>query len=63
MNKKSHIFGVYMYWLAAAQQTRTAELPTFFERFQTKERVLRFNKTKSRDENAFNGHYFGTEGN
>ena len=48
MSKKSQIFD---------------RLPAFFERFQTEERVLRINKTKSSDENALNGNHFGTQGN
>ena len=52
-----------MYQFAAAQQTRTAELPAFFlRRFET-ERVLRVNKGKITGENTFNGDYFGVEGN
>ena len=34
------------------QKTSTAELPAFFERFQTEEHVLRVNKIQSSDENA-----------
>ena len=52
-----------MYQFAAEQQTSTAKLLALFERFQTEERVLRVNKTKSSDENAFNGSNLGTEGN
>ena len=36
-------FGVYMYYLAAAQQTSTVKLQSFFFRFQTEERVLKVN--------------------
>ena len=35
----------------------------FSQRFQTEERILRVNKTKITDENAFNRNNFGTEGN
>ena len=33
-----------MYQFAAEQQTSTAKLPAFFQRFQTEERVLRVNE-------------------
>ena len=35
-----------MYQFAAEQQTSTAKLPAFFQRFQTEERVLRVNRLK-----------------
>ena len=41
-----------MYTFAAAQQTSTAKLPPFFERFQTKERVLRINAVENKIPNA-----------
>ena len=63
MSEKSQIFGVYMYYFAAPQQTSAAKLPAFFQRFQTKEHVLSINKTKSSGENAFHGYHFETEGN
>ena len=37
----SRAFGAYMYYFAAAQQTSTAKLPGFFQRFQIEEHVLR----------------------
>ena len=52
-----------MYWFAAQQQTSTAKLPAFFLRFQTKERILRVNKSKITCENTFNGDHFEIEGN
>ena len=39
------------------------KLTAFFQRFQTEERVLCLNKTKSTGENAFNGDHLRTEGN
>ena len=57
------MFGVFMYQFAAAQQTNKAKLPAFFQRFQTEELVLRFNKTKSTGESALNGDYFGSKSN
>ena len=39
------------------------KLPAFFQIFQTKERVLRVNKSKITDEKAFNGDHFETEDN
>ena len=45
------------------QQTSPVKLPVFFFRFQTKERVLRVNKTKITGENTFNGYYFEIETN
>ena len=45
------------------QQTSPVKLPAFFFRFQTKERVLRVNKTKITGENTFNGDYFDIESN
>ena len=45
------------------QQTSTAKLPAFFQSFQTEERVLSVNKTKSTGKNAFNGDHLGPEGN
>ena len=35
-----------MYQFAASEQPSTAKLPTFFQRFQTKQQVLRVNKSK-----------------
>ena len=43
LSKKSQTFGVCMYYFAAAQQTSTAKLPAFFQKFQADERVLRVN--------------------
>ena len=40
-----HIFGIQMYQFAAVEQTGTAKLLAFFQRFQTKEHVLRVNKS------------------
>ena len=51
-----------MYQFAAAQQTSTAKLRSFFQKFQTEERRLRFNKSKITGENSFNGDHFVTEG-
>ena len=44
------------------QQTSTVKLPTFFWRFQTKERVLKVNKSKITGKNTFNGYHFDIEG-
>ena len=52
-----------MYEFDAAQQTSTAKLPPFFQRFQTEVHPLKVNETKITSENAFNGYHFGTEGN
>ena len=52
-----------MYYFAAVQQPSTAKLLAFIQRFQTEERVLGVNKTKSSDKNAFNGDQLWTEGN
>ena len=52
-----------MYYFAAVQQPSTVKLPAFIQRFQTEERVLGVNKTKSSGKNAFNGDHLGTEGN
>ena len=38
------------------------KLPTFFQRFQSKERLLRVNKSKITSENTFNEDHFETEG-
>ena len=48
---------------AAVQQTSTLNLPAFFLRFQTEERILRVNKSKITDENPFNGDHFEIEDN
>ena len=53
-----------MYQFPAAQQTNTVKLPAFFFfRFQTKERVLRVNKSEITGENAFDGDLFEIEDN
>ena len=41
MDKTSQIFAVKMYQLAAAQQTSTAKLAAFFQKFLKKVRLLR----------------------
>ena len=51
---------VLVFYCAA---TVTAKLLAFCQRFQTKECILRVNKSKSTGENAFNGDHLGTEGN
>ena len=43
---------------AAAKQTSTVKLPAFYLRVQTKERVLRVNKSAVTGENAFHGDLF-----
>ena len=43
-----------MYQFAAMQQTNTAKLPAFFQRFQTEMHVLKVNETKITPENAVN---------
>lgn len=48
---------------AAAQQTSTARLLAFYQRFQTEEPTLRVNGAKITIENAFNGGHFGSESN
>ena len=45
------------------QQTSTVKLPTLFFRFQTKERVLRVNKSEITGENAFNADLLEIEDN
>ena len=40
------MFGVYMYFFAAAQETSAAKLPAFFLRFQTEEGVLTIKNLK-----------------
>ena len=52
-----------MYQFAAAEQTSTEKLQSFFQRFQTEECVLRVNKSQITGENTFNGNHFGTECN
>ena len=39
LSKKSQTFGVCMYQFAAAQQTSTAKLSAFFQRFETKQGI------------------------
>ena len=38
-------------------------LPAFFYRFQTEERLLRINKSEITAENTFNGDHFADKGN
>ena len=45
------------------QQTNTVKIITFFLRFQTKELVLRVNKSEITGENTFNADHFETEAN
>ena len=52
-----------MYLFAAAKQTSTVKLPAFYLRVQTKEHVLRVNKSAVTDENAFHGDLFEIEDN
>ena len=52
-----------MYYFGAAQQTSKVKLPAFFLRFQSKEHVLRVNKSEITGENAFNGNLFEIEDN
>ena len=52
-----------MYQFAAMQQTRTVTLPPLFWRFQTKEDILRVNKSKITAENNFSEYHFDIEGN
>ena len=53
-----------MYQFAAAQETSTVKSPAFFcLSFQTKERVLRVNKSEITGENTFIGDIFEIEGN
>ena len=42
-----------MYLFAAAQQTSTMKLPTFYLRLQTEERFLSINRGEITGENAF----------
>ena len=44
-----------IYLFAAAQQTSTMKLPTFYLRLQTEERVLSIDKGEITRENAFHG--------
>ena len=48
---------------AAAQQTSTARLLAFYQRFQTEEPTLRVNGAKITIENAFNGDLFRDQAN
>ena len=52
-----------MYQFAAVQQTSTAKLHAFFQRFKTEVGALKVNETKITTENAFNRGHFGTEDN
>ena len=52
-----------MYLFAAAKQSNTLKLLVFLGIFQTKERVLRVNKSNIPGENTFNGYYFDIIGN
>ena len=45
------------------QQTSTVKLPAFFLRFQTKECILRVNKSDITGENTFNGDLFEIDDN
>ena len=45
------------------QQTSTVKLPALFLRFQTKEHVLKVNKSEITGENAFNGDLLEIEDN
>ena len=60
---ESEIFCMYMYWFTAGQQTGTAKLPTFFSRFQTKERFVSVVKSKITGEKKFNGNHLGNKSN
>ena len=52
-----------MYQFDAAQQTITAKLPAFFQRFQTEKQVVKVNKSKITGENTFDGDHFATVAN
>ena len=52
-----------MYQFDAALQTTTVKFPAVFVRFQTKERVLRVNKSKITSENTFKGYHLDLKGN
>ena len=45
------------------QQTSTVKISAFFLRFQTKECILRVNKSEITGENAFNGELFEIDDN
>ena len=62
-SKESEICGVCIYYFAATQQTRTLKLPAYLLIFQTKEHVLRINKSKITAKNSFDGDHFESEGN
>ena len=48
---------------AAAEQTSTAKLPAFYQRFQTEEATLWVKGAKITIENVFNGDLFRNEAN
>ena len=52
-----------MYYFAAAQKTSTLKLPATSKEFQTKERVLKVNKSEITGEDTFNGDHFRIQGN
>ena len=60
-SKQSETFGIYLYYIAAAEQTSTAKLSAFFSGFQTTEQIVSANKNKIPCENTFNGNHFGIE--
>ena len=64
LRKQGEIFGLLMYQFAAMQQTSTVKISTFFIlRFQTKECILRVNKSEITGENTFNGDLFDIDDN
>ena len=62
-----HCFGYFGRFvtrnLVTAQQISTVKLPRLFQRFQTKQPVLKVNKSKITAANTFNGDTFETECN
>ena len=54
-------FTVQMYQFIAAQQTSTAKLAAFFQKFKKARQALRVNETKVTSRNAFIDNLFGLE--
>ena len=52
-----------MYQFAAAQETSTVKLASFFLSFQTKDAIGRVNKSGITSENVLNGYHFEIEDN
>ena len=62
-SKQNQIYGVLFYQFPALQQTSTVKFLGTFLTFQTKERVLRVNKSNITCGNTFNGNFSEIEDN